>query len=224
MIRRWWRWVAGAVALVIVVAGAPSVLRRMDVFTVRRIDAVGSVYLTAEEIARIAKVPPEANIFDDTEPFRRRVLAVRGIAQVKVRRRLPGALVFEIEEFPAVALAPSQGRLALIDRRGRVLPFDPARAPVDLPIAEADSAVAGLIDRIGETDPALSGAVTTASRQKSTIVLETDKHRLLFRVGATTKDIQGAAAVISELARRNMRVAEVDARFEGRVIVRGRGR
>ena len=220
------RWViGGAVALGLgaLWLGGPLALRRMSVFQVRRIEVTGARYLTAAEVAREARLPTGASVFDDVEAARRRVLAIRGVARVTVHRRLPGALEFEIEEFEPVALVRSDGKLALVDRRGRVLPFDPTRAPTDLPIAEADSAVAGLLDRLADADPELSQSILTAVRDKMTIVLETGRHRLLFRVGATTKDIQGAAAVVTEVTRRQLAVSEVDARFDGRVLVRGKG-
>jgi cell division septal protein FtsQ len=219
-----WLIVAGAgAALVALGFGGPFLLRRMSVFTVRRIEVTGSRYLTAAEVARVAAVPPGASVFDDPEGARRRVLGIKGVARVAVHRRLPGALVFEIEEYRAVGLTPVNGRLALVDRRGTVLPFDPTRAPADLPLAEPDSAVAGLLDRIEEAEPELSKTVLSAERNRDVIVLETTKHRVLFRVGATTKNIQRAATVMTELGRRHLAVAEVDARFDGRVIVRGKG-
>jgi cell division septal protein FtsQ len=209
-----------AVGLVAIWLLAPVGLRRMGIFSVRRIDVTGGRYLSAADVARAAAFGPKANLFDDLEPARRRVLAVRGVAQVRVRRRLPGAVEFEIVEMDPVALSQANGKLVLVDRRGRPLPFDPTRVPVELPVATADSAVTGLIDRVKDADPELYGAVTSGSRERNTVVLETDKHRILFRVGATTKDIQSAAAVLAELARRKMSVTEVDARFEGRILVR----
>jgi cell division septal protein FtsQ len=222
-VKKWVWW--GVAALAIVVAGSltPFALRRMTVFRVRRIEVIGARYLTAADVGRAAKLGPKANLFEPTEPIRKRVMAMPGVARVEVHRRIPGALVFEIGEFEPVAMTMSAGKLALVDRRGRILPYDPTRSPEDLPIAEPDSAVTGLIDRVKDVDPALSAEVLSGSRSGSTITLETAKHRLLFRVGATTKDIQGAAAVVTELARRQLAVAEVDARFEGRVVVRGRG-
>ena len=221
--RKWLWWGGAGVAIALIFWSTPLALRRMSIFRVRRIEVTGARYLTASMVGRAAKLGPKANLFDSTEPIRKRVAAMPGVARVEVHRRIPGALVFEIEEFEPVAMTMSGGKLSLVDRRGRILPYDPTRSPEDLPIAEPDSAVTGLIDRVNDTDPALSAEVLSASRTGSTITLETAKHRFLFRVGANTKDIQGAAAVATELARRQMAVAEIDARFEGRVLVRGRG-
>ena len=199
----------------------PAVLRRMNVFRIRRVEVTGARYLTAAEVPKGAAFSPGGNLFDDLEPARRRVLAMPGVESVTVHRRIPGAVSFEIAEFEAVALVPGPKGLALADRRGRILPFDPTRNPASLPIATADSAVMGFVDRLRDADDSLYLAVTTAERERGTIVLVTAKHRLLFRVGATTKDILGAAAVVNEIERHQLTVTEIDARFGGRVIVRG---
>ncbi len=217
-------WALGAAALVSLWWLAPMALRRMSLFQVRRLEVTGSRYFTAAEIAEAAKLPPGASIFDDTGPLHDRVLALPGVQRVVVHRRLPGALEIEVVEFEPVALVRTQNRVGLMDRRGRILPFDPTRSPADLPLAEADGEVGALIERVRETDSELHGAIEAVSRERNTIVLETVKHRLLFRVGATTKDIQGTAAVLAEIASRQWNVAELDARFEGRVIVRRRAR
>lgn len=219
--KRWLLWGAGALGLASLWWLVPAGLRRMDIFRVRRIEVSGARYLTAAEVARAASIPAGGNVFDDLEPARRRVGLLPGVASARVHRRIPGTVEFEIVEFEAIALVPAAKGLSLVDRRGRILPFDPTRSPLDLPIAAADSAVMGLVDRLKDADAGLYAAVTTAERDQGTIVLATPKHRLLFRVGATTKDILGAAAVVTEIERRQLEVTEIDARFEGRVIVRG---
>lgn len=221
--RRWLLGGAGAAALISLWWGVPAILRRMDVFRVRRLEVSGARFLTAAEVARTAAIPARANLFDDLEPARRRVLALPGVESVKLHRRIPGAVEFEITEFEPVALVPGPRGLALVDRRGRVLPFDPTRNPMNLPLAPADSAVTALVDRVRDADAELYATVNTAERERGTIVLTTARHRLLFRVGATTKDILGARAVVDELERHRLVVSEIDARFAGRVIVRGRG-
>ncbi len=218
-----WMWAAGAIVAVGVLWFlGPSALRRMEIFRIRRVEVQGARYLSAAEVTRALALGPAASGFDDTRPLAARVLAMRGVRTAAVRTRLPGTLEVEIEEFEPVALAPIDGKLTLVDRRGRSLPFDPTRAATDLPIADADPAVAALIDRVRDADPGLFGAITLASRERTVIVVETGRYRVLFRVGASVKDIQAAGAVMAEVVRRRMPVTELDARFEGRVVVRGR--
>ena len=216
-------WGGGAVlALVGLWFLGPLALRTMAIFRVRRVEVLGARYLSAADIARALALGPKANVFDNPEPLAAKVLAIRGVRLATVRGRIPGTLEVRIEEFEPVALAPVDGKLTLVDRRGRSLPFDPTRAATDLPVAEADPAVAALVDRVKDADPEFFAAVTSAARDRNVIIVETKQHRLLFRIGATVKDIQAAAAVVAEVARRGMAVKELDVRFEGLVVVRGR--
>jgi hypothetical protein len=77
------------------------------------------------------------------------------------------------------------------------------------------------VERVREVDPDLFATVVSAGREQNAVVLVTSTHRLLFRAGASPREIAGLGIVLSELEHRRLGVAEVDARFEGRVIVRG---
>jgi len=205
--------------------GGPHLLRRVAIFRVRRIEVTGARYLGAPEVARGLGLGAGASLFDPRAPLERRVLAMPGIQRAEVRRRLLGALEVRVTEFEPVALTPTPGagRLALLDRRGRVLPFDPTRLPVDLPIVPPDSAVTGLMDRVRDTDPRLFADIVSASRDHHTIVLETVNRRILFRVGASPKEIQGVGLVTDEIERRHLESDLLDARWEGRVVIRRTG-
>lgn len=215
--------VAAAVTVAVVASSfaLPRALRSIPVFRVRRVEVAGSRYLAADAVARALDLRPGASIFDPLPPLERRVFAVPGVARVDVARRIPGTLVITIEERQPVALVQRSGRLVPVDRRGRILPYDPAREAPDLPVAVVDTAVLGVVDRVRATDPALFASLVSAGRERGTVVLETAAHRLLFRAGASPREIAGLGIVLTEIQRRNIRVAEVDARFEGRVIVRG---
>ena len=216
-------WAVGAlVALVGVWFLGPLALRKMAIFRVRRVEVLGARYLSAADVARGLGLGPTANVFDDPAPLAAKALAIRGVRSATVHGRIPGTLEVRIEEFEPVALATIDGKLTLVDRRGRSLPFDPTRAATDLPVADADPAVAAFVNRLKDVDPGFFAAVTTATRDHNVIVVETAQHRVLFRIGATTRDIQAASTVVAEVARRRMAVRELDARFEGLVVVRGR--
>ena len=218
-----WLWAGGTL---VSLAGlwflGPLALRKVEIFRVRRIEVAGARYLSATEVARSLELGPKASVFDDPAPLAAKALAMPGVRSAAVRGRMPGTLEVRIEEFEPVALAPVDGKLTLVDRRGRSLPFDPTRAATDLPVADADPAVAALVDRMKDADPRFFAAVTSATRDHNVIVVETTQHRVLFRVGATVKDIEAAAAVAAEVGRLRMTVKELDARFEGQVVVRGR--
>jgi cell division septal protein FtsQ len=201
--------------------GAPALLRKLSLFRVRRIELQGLNYLAGDDVVRAMGLAATASIFDPRAPLERKALLVPGVLRARVGWRLPGTLEVEITERVPVALTPEKGRLALVDRRGRILPFDPSRGAPDLPIAVPDTAVLGVLERLRDGDPSLYGEVVGARRERATVVLETATRRLLLRIGASAREIQALSLVLAEAARRKILGGEFDARFEGRVIVRG---
>jgi cell division protein FtsQ len=222
------RWVARSLLAAIPVAAGlliwvtPKAARAIPLFRVRRVEVRGAQYLTAQEVASALRLGAKASIFDPAGPLERRIVAMDGVVGAVVSRRIPGALLVSITERNPVALTRAGGRLALVDRFGRVLPFDPSRGPADFPIAPVDSGVTALLERIREAEPELYRKVITATRDRATVVLETAQRRLLLRVGASSREIESLAMVEAEVERRAMAVAELDGRFDGRVLARGR--
>jgi cell division protein FtsQ len=207
---------------VLLVAAIPRALSRSSFFRVSRVEVVGIHYLSGPEVVAALGLRRNASLFDATEPVKRSAIAIRGVRRAWVTRRWPGTLVVRVEEFEPVALSPGRDRLVLIDGRGRVLPFDPTRAPSDLPVAPADPALARLIARIKETEPALFRQIVSASRERQVVTLELGERRFLLRPDANAAQLRALVAVMDDLARKGRRYRELDARFTDRVFVRGK--
>jgi len=214
----------GVVALLLLGAGGFKLLKTLSFFSVRRVEVVGARYLTPAGITRALAVPKGSSLFDDLDPLLLRARQVPGVLEVSIRRRLPGTLRVTVREAVPVALAERSGRLVLVDQSGSVLPFDPTHPAEDLPLAaEPDSAVAGLLARMRESEPDLYARVERAARLRRDVVLELDTGRLWFRAGASSEDIRNLLLVADYLSRRGTSWRELDARFASRVIVRGAG-
>jgi cell division septal protein FtsQ len=216
--------IAGAAALLLLAGvGGFKLLKTMSFFSVRRIELVGARYLTPVIMARALEVPKGATIFDDVAPLERRARDVPGVLSATISRRLPGTLRVTVREALPVGLAERSGRLVLVDRAGRVLPFDPTRPAEDLPLAEPDSAVAGLLARMRETEPDLFARVERAARIRRDVVLDLTGGRMWFKAGASSEDIRNLLLVADYLTRNGRTWRELDARFASRIIVRGSG-
>jgi len=203
--------------------GGPAVLRTMSFFRIRRVEVVGSTDIPPESVVTALKLPKGGNVFDDLRPFESRARALPGVRQATIHRRLPGTLVVEIVEARAVALAPEQGRLAMVGRNGKFLPFDPTVAAPDLPVLSApDPVVARLLGRVQEMDPELFSRVVTASQVRGDVVLDLGGRRLWLRPDVTTEVIRAVTAAEQDLGRRGRAWAELDGRFAGQVVVRWR--
>lgn len=212
---------AGALALVAVLLAGSRLVRRLAFFEVRRIELVGGHYLTPAAVARALALPRGTSIFDDKAPLVARVLGMAGVREARIARRIPGTLRVTIREAEAVALAERSGRLVLLDARGRVLPFDPTSPAADLPLADPDPVVAGVLERVRETDPDLFAGIDRGSRVRQDVVLEIGGGRVFFRADATDEEIRDLVLIRDLLTRERKSWRELDARFSSRVIVRG---
>jgi hypothetical protein len=145
------RWIAFVLVLgfAVAVAGAlsriPRALSRVDAFRIREIRLEGNRFLTSEEAAKALGISPTASVWDDLDPFEERLAGHPLVERVRAKRRFPRTLVLEVAETQPVALAPSP-TLVPVDASGRILPIDPARHPLDLPII-------GVEERGGEGGP-----------------------------------------------------------------------
>lgn len=212
---------SAALVAVLIVALAPLVLRRASFFRVRRVDLVGARYVTGDQIVQAMRLRPDASVFDELEPLQKRVFAIPGVRRAEVSRRWPGTLVVRIEEAEPVALTPRTQSLALMDGGGRVLPFDPTRAPPDLPVSVADAGAARLIARLKDAEPALFRRVESVSLVQRDVQLSGGDWRILVRPDAGRAQLRAVAIVVEDLARKGRRWRELDARFSDRVFVRG---
>lgn len=217
-------WIVLGVALagLLLWFGAPKVLRKLDFFRVRRVELVGVRYLAPEAITDQLRIPDRLSLFDDFGPLERRAASgVAGAEHIELVRRFPGTLRIVVDEMAPVALLPRNGKLAMIDSAGRVLPFDPAIGAPDLPIADAASApVAGLLGRVRDADPALFARIQSVRGGPSAVELDLGGQTLLFRPEATVEVIRTVMLVAQDCARTKRPWRELDGRFAGMVIVR----
>lgn len=200
--------------------GVPRAMRRLDYFRVRQIEVTGLRFLDERDVVTKLALPKTASIVDALEPVRRHASAIPGIAAASVERRLPGTLsLLVLEELP-VALVMQDNKLVLMDRRGRVLPFDPSRAPTSLPVAERDSATAALLSAVLRADPDWYGQIESARRDGGDVLLEDGSHRIRIRPNASIDTLQWVATVLAYLGGLDRPWQELDARFTDRAFVK----
>ncbi len=216
---------AGIAALALLWFVGPLLLRHVQFFQVRRVEFVGVEAIDPADLAGALKIPANGNLFDDLSPYQKRALAFPGTRSAEVRRRLPGTLVVEVTEAQAVALAPRDGRLTMVGRNGKYLPFDPAVSAPDLPVVEKPNAtVARVLGRVQEIDPELFSRVVAASQVKGDVLLDLGGRRLWLRPDVTAEVIRAVMAAEQVLGQQGRAWVELDGRFAGQVVVRGRGR
>src|SRR2546422_84119 len=171
---------------------------------------------------------PRAGVLGDPRLLAARVRGLAGVGEARVVRRLPAVLSVELREVEPAALVPAprgSGRgLVAVDAAGRLLPFDPARSGLDLPIAaSADSGVVGVLALIQSVDPALFQTITGARGfARGGVLLEIGPRRVLVGRDAGPEVIRAVVLVAQDLAAKGRAYVELDARFAGQVVVRRR--
>jgi len=227
--RRVLRW-AGAVMIVMAIwMTAPLLLRRIAFFRVRQVELVGIRYLDADQVLAALRLAPQASVYDDTDMLAERLRGLDGVADAVVSRRPPGSLKVIVREIEPVALRMNgRGALEPVDADGRALPYD--LTGLDLPVVPAaDSAVVGVLARVQAFDPALFQTIDAARRTPSlrgggAVLLELGAHRVLLGNDAGPEVIEAVVLVARDLAARRRSYAELDARFDGQIVVRRRSR
>ncbi len=209
-----------AVGVVVLAIALPMLARRLAFFRVRQVEVVGIRYLDESDVVRQLRLRPDASTLDRLGRVRNAAAAIPGVLAATAERRLPGTLRVTLREAIPVALVPMTNRLALVDSRGRELPFDPARLPVSLPIAGRDSATAGLLGRLMLTDPEWYDSVESARLDHGDIILDAGIHRVRLRPEADEDVLRAVTEVRRYLTEYGIPWREIDARYRARVFVR----
>lgn len=212
---------------------APLVMQRMAFFHVRRIEILGAHYVAPSDILARLHVDTMASVWDPTGPLVARVAGQSEIQHVEVRRKLPGTLVVEITERTPVALVPAPGGFRVYDERGVALPIDPTMVNVDAPVLmRRDTLVLRLLGAMRVGLPVLYARVSAVRRVVSgaggvagaagadELVLQLNSGSVRAMQDVTLDRLADIEPVEADLARKQLRVAEIDLRYRDQVIAR----
>jgi len=195
--------------------------RRMSFFNVRRVEVAGVRYRDAARLVAALELPETSSVFDDLEPLEEKLRQQGGMEKVEVARRLPGTLVVRVTEADPVALSESPRGLIPVDRMGRPLPYDPAAHPIDVPVVGRPvprlTEALAQVSRIGGE---LYAMAATAWISGTAVTLDTGDGLIRLASPVREADVQAVLAVRRDLAARAAGWREIDARFEGWIVVR----
>ncbi len=213
----------GIVAVIGTVLLLPIALRHFSFFELRRLELRGVEYQDARRLVQTLGLEPRHNIFESTRNLERRLESLPGVVSASVGRRLPGTLTILLEERQPVAFVPGSEGLIPVDADAQPLPFDPTDTGLDLPLVGGeDAGLTRTLLRVLTTDPDLYATVEGAARGRGDAVmlrLRGGQH-ILWRGVPSMRDIRAIGAVRRQLEPDDARLAELDARFAGAVIVR----
>ena len=223
---RWRGLLAAAVALALLASPlwAPHVLRRLSFFRVRRVEILGTRYTSPAELLERLRVDTTRSVWDPLDPLAARIRTHAQVESVTVTRRLPGTLVVRVRERHPVALVNAPGGLRAVDERGRRLPLDPSRTPVDAPVVTAaprDTMVYHLLGAMQREAPALYARLSSIRAVGTDeIVLQIADLTVRAMTNVTLARLGDIEPVQRDLARRQLRPTELDLRYRDQVIAR----
>jgi cell division protein FtsQ len=220
-----WRAIAAAglaLALFLAPWWSPPLLKHLAFFRVRRVEVNGTHYIQADDIYRRLRLDSTASVWDDTRPLERRLTSLPGVRAVTISRKLPGTLLVQVSERSPVAFVPSASGLQAADADGHLLPLDPSRVAVDLPVLEQlDTALVRLLADVRGTRPALFDRISAARRvSPAEITLAVNGVIVRAKPNVTASRLSDIIPVEQDLARRGAHPAELDLRFRDQVIAR----
>jgi len=213
------------IALLLVVASplwAPLLMRRMAFFHVKRVEIVGARYVPPAEVLARLRVDTTVSVWDPLAPLAARVETHPEVKSAKVERKLPGTLVVEVVERAPVALVPSVNGFRVFDERGVVLPVDPTHAPVDAPVLDRpDPTVLKLLGGLRRELPSLYDRISVVRVSGGDELLLDLKTGPVRAMKNTPLDrFADIDPVENDLAKRHLRVLEIDLRYRDQVIAR----
>ena len=214
----------------------PRALRRVPMFDADRVEVVGTRLLAPHEVVAASGVRIGASVWTDPAAWEAALRRHPVIAEATVERRLPATLRIRITEKRPAAFV-SAGTLRPATARGEILPVDPARVPVDLPIAGSapdtanrvrDRATLALLreaGRLADADPMLMARVSELRAGPDggmRLLLAHPRAEVLLPRGAAEPRLTQLRATLDDVGRRLPEGARavVDARFADQVVVR----
>jgi len=217
---RWYLAIAAVAALVL--SATPWWGRDLAFFRVQRVEVRGTRFARASDIAARLALDTTASIWGGLDSIRARAERHPQVRSARVARRLPSTLVVTVDENLPIALVPAAGGFKAYDDSARLLPLDPARWGVDLPIVpRADTALLRLLGDIKSEMPEVYARLSEARR-----VGRDEVYLQLVNVGVRAMLDMGAdrllqlSSVEADLAKRQLRAVELDLRYKDLVIAR----
>jgi len=194
----------------------------MAFFHVHRVEIVGTHYVAPTDILSRLRVDTLASVWDPTAPLVARVQRHPAVQSAVISRKLPGTLVVEITERVPVALVSANGGFNAYDARGVALPIDLTSVTVDAPVLmQRDTALLRLLGTLRADMPTFYARVSSvrrAGRDELLLQLRTTPVRVMQDV--TLDRLAELEPVEADLAKKQLRVSEIDLRYRDQVIAR----
>ncbi len=207
--------------------------KRLPVFRVDQVEVEGTGYLTQDEVRAAAGVTGAVSVWEDRARMAARLEDHPLVESAGVERALPSTLVIRVEEAVPVGLVASPVVVA-VDRKGNVLPLDPADPLLDLPVLRVVTSLASAswgmrmlardMARVAEAAPEVFAVLSEArlGDREATLLLGDSGLRVRYRPPISQRRLRDAVIAINDAYKRmpDRGLREIDLRFADQVVVR----
>lgn len=217
------RWyLLGIVLLALGIFTVPWWGHDLAFFRVQQVEVRGTRFARASDIAARLQVDTTFSIWNKLDSLAVRAETHPQVHHARLSRRLPSTLVVTVDENLPIALVPASGGFKAYDDSGRVLPLDPARWGVDLPIvSRPDTALFRLLGDIKAEMPEYYSRVSEARRvARDEVVLQLMDVPVRAMLDMRADRLLQLSSVEADLAKRHLRPVELDLRYKDLVIAR----
>jgi hypothetical protein len=237
--------VAFLLGLLVVVGGLAVaawgrvLLVRIEYFNVRRVEVVGAHWAAPDSLLALAAIGGDRSVWDDYTDTERRLLRHPLVDEVRIRRwGLQGLriVVREVEPLAMVGIP----QLQAVRSDGSLLPIDPTKGSVDLPLLTMPAEVSEDSTRLKDgpalqaltafaglhaLDPGLSALVSdfelAADRGLMTnLVMSQPAQRLALPLEVDELVVRRIRATLADLRNRRIDAAFIEARYADQIVVR----
>lgn len=214
---------------------APAILRNFDAFRVEGVEIVGARFVAPEDVRDLVALEPDVSVWDDPRTWEERVERHPLVDECSIGRDGINQLLIRVTEVEPVALVATPV-LVPVDAAGRLLPIDPARHALDLPILDGEPTPADApltdpkslrallaIDRLRASHPQLTDLISEI-RPADGRTLElrmipgSRVGRILLLADEPVLGLDRVESALSRLG--DHQVSTADARFRGQVILK----
>ncbi len=217
-------------------AWVPRLLATLPAFRVEEVRVLGTRYAAPHEITALLDLESDASVWDDAGPWEDRVRQHPMVREARVRRAgLHGLEVVVVEKRPVALIATPELRPVLGD--GRILPLEPWKADLDLPVIAAEAGVeveeervvdpkvlelASLLERLDRGDPEFVSVVSEVRPAEDggyefRMLPDADAGRVFLPEHDPLRALRRISLALGRIE--DPRVRTADARFEDRVIL-----
>jgi cell division protein FtsQ len=217
-------------------AAGPHMLRHTPAFNVRRVEVSGTRYLAPLEALRASGITRATNLFEDASTWRAALERHPLIASARIERVPPFTVRLRITEAEPVALI-SAPELQVITAEGGLLPVDPTKIDLDLPVIitrvkPQDGRISeprvlevlALLVRVQKAEPVMFGWISDAEAVDNGVRVRLRAPagaEALIPTSAEPLQLRKLRLTLADLSARHDigRMLRIDARFRDQIVV-----